>query len=76
MKKVVRTLCYTFVDANICELKATFAIDKECRDVISTGIIKPGGGNNCSDWNKLKLLLVIGKKQYILIVFVIMLQPV
>ncbi|CAK64874.1 unnamed protein product (macronuclear) [Paramecium tetraurelia] len=74
VKNTAGSLCYwdttnnTCVDANTCDkLPATFATDKECRDVISTCTTKTGGGcvdsgNNCSDqtleiqcvWNKLK----------------------
>nr|P13837.1 RecName: Full=G surface protein, allelic form 156; Flags: Precursor [Paramecium primaurelia]CAA27514.1 unnamed protein product [Paramecium primaurelia] len=73
-KNAAGSLCYwdttnnTCVDANTCDkLPATFATDKDCRDVISTCTTKTGGGcvdsgNNCSDqtleiqcvWNKLK----------------------
>nr|CAA09180.1 surface antigen G [Paramecium tetraurelia] len=74
VKNTAGSLCYwdttnnTCVDANTCDkLPATFATDKECRDVISICTTKTGGGcvdsgNNCSDqtleiqcvWNKLK----------------------
>ncbi|CAD8183449.1 unnamed protein product [Paramecium pentaurelia] len=74
VKNAAGSLCYwdttnnTCVDANTCDkLPATFATDKDCRDVISTCTTKTGGGcvdsgNNCSDqtleiqcvWNKLK----------------------
>nr|P17053.1 RecName: Full=G surface protein, allelic form 168; Flags: Precursor [Paramecium primaurelia]CAA36378.1 unnamed protein product [Paramecium primaurelia] len=68
VKNAAGSLCYWDTTNNTCDkLPATFATDKDCRDVISTCTTKTGGGcvdsgNNCSDqtleiqcvWNKLK----------------------